>query len=200
MTDCPFCDYEGPSKIKAKSDHTYVIEPLSPVVPGHLLVIPWAHIEDFAEEPVATADVAADAARMAQEFMDGDCNLIASKGKAATQTITHLHFHLVPRQRGDGLQLPWSPSVQALTERLEKLRLELSDERGKRYELAKEGNRQIEAAESRVRALEEALEQLTANEDGDGYKQEHLGDVDRIARDALQQRSDSGASKHQPSV
>jgi histidine triad (HIT) family protein len=36
-------------------------------------------------------------------------NLITSKGSAATQTVFHLHVHLVPRQVDDGLPLPWTP-------------------------------------------------------------------------------------------
>ena len=37
-----------------------------------------------------------------------DYNVITSAGRAATQTVMHLHFHLVPREPGDGLMLPWS--------------------------------------------------------------------------------------------
>ena len=35
-------------------------------------------------------------------------NLITSIGAAATQTVFHLHVHVVPRHEGDGLLLPWS--------------------------------------------------------------------------------------------
>lgn len=104
---CPFCDYTGPSKLIAKSNLTFTIEPLNPVVSGHLLVIPFVHVSDFEDDPSVTGEVAADAARVAQEF-PADYNLIASKGKAATQSVSHLHFHLVPRRPNDGLMLPWS--------------------------------------------------------------------------------------------
>jgi histidine triad (HIT) family protein len=40
-------------------------------------------------------------------------NLITSKGAAATQTVYHLHVHVVPRQGGDGLPLPWTPQHTA---------------------------------------------------------------------------------------
>ena len=33
-------------------------------------------------------------------------------GRAATQTVEHLHIHIVPRSDGDGLQLPWSQSIK----------------------------------------------------------------------------------------
>jgi histidine triad (HIT) family protein len=38
----------------------------------------------------------------------GDANLITSVGSAATQTVFHLHVHVVPRRAGDGLALPWT--------------------------------------------------------------------------------------------
>ncbi|MFE7574704.1 HIT family protein [Streptomyces sp. NPDC057521] len=39
----------------------------------------------------------------------GSYNLITSKGRAATQSVTHLHLHLAPRRNGDSLALPWDP-------------------------------------------------------------------------------------------
>lgn len=35
-------------------------------------------------------------------------NIITSRGSAATQTVYHLHLHVVPRREGDGLGLPWT--------------------------------------------------------------------------------------------
>lgn len=104
---CPFCDYSGPSPILAEYDDTIVFEPLNPVTAGHLLVVPKVHVTDAAENPRVTASVYYDAAREAQR-LDSPFNLITSAGSAATQTIGHLHVHLVPRRDGDGLALPWA--------------------------------------------------------------------------------------------
>lgn len=35
-------------------------------------------------------------------------NFITSAGPAATQSVFHLHVHLVPRFEDDGLILPWT--------------------------------------------------------------------------------------------
>ncbi len=83
------------------------IEPLNPVVPGHRIVIPREHVRDFSENPEVTGRVMERAAHHAKEI-GGDMNLITSKGPWATQSVFHLHVHLVPRQEGDGLKLPWT--------------------------------------------------------------------------------------------
>jgi len=83
------------------------IEPLNPVVAGHRIVISRAHVKDFSEDSAVTMLVMGYAARKAEE-LGGDFNLITSKGKNATQSVFHLHVHLVPRKEGDGLMLPWT--------------------------------------------------------------------------------------------
>jgi len=106
---CPFCDYEGPSKILMSSAAVIVIEPLNPCVPGHRLVIPKRHVEflwddlDFAGEFMREV-----ACAMLGLKYNGRCNVIVNDGAVATQTVKHLHVHLVPREKNDGVQLPWT--------------------------------------------------------------------------------------------
>lgn len=114
---CPFCEIvAGRSETQVLSRdrvaETLLFTPLGPVVPGHLLVIPERHVVDFTDDPRVTEAVMGSAARYANEI-GGDFNLITSKGEAATQSVPHLHVHLVPRHEGDGLPLPWTPQ-QAL--------------------------------------------------------------------------------------
>ncbi|HXV27135.1 MAG TPA: HIT domain-containing protein [Candidatus Paceibacterota bacterium] len=98
---CPFCPmFDGATE-------QIVIPPLNPVVPGHLLVIPREHVTDFAENPGVTARIMRHAAIVART-KGGEWNLITSKGEAATQSVFHLHVHLVPRNADDGLHLPWT--------------------------------------------------------------------------------------------
>lgn len=107
---CPFCDYAGPSPVlwEDRVVGAYVIEPIAPCTPGHVLVVSLYHVPDFADDDAFCGEVMECAARYARESGMGDCNLITSRGAAATQTVRHLHVHLVPRFPGDGLALPWS--------------------------------------------------------------------------------------------
>lgn len=104
---CPFCDYAGPSDIIYSDDTLYIIEPLYPVTTGHRLVIPHRHVNDFTTDPDLTGNVTSRALAYADENFEAS-NIIVSRGKAATQTINHLHIHVIPRRPGDGLALPWA--------------------------------------------------------------------------------------------
>lgn len=87
------------------------IRPLNPVTPGHVLVIPNVHVDDVGDDPAVSARAMACAAELAAELPAA--NVITSKGSAATQTVFHLHVHVVPRAAGDGLPLPWTPQQAA---------------------------------------------------------------------------------------
>lgn len=107
MNDCVFCSIiagTAPAKIVAEWDDAIAIVPLNPVTNGHILVMPRAHVSDALENPEITATVM----KRASELAKAPCNLITSVGSVATQTIFHLHIHIVPRVEGDGLSLPWS--------------------------------------------------------------------------------------------
>lgn len=115
--DCVFCRIVAgtePAQILHRVSGTLAIVPLNPVVPGHILVMPTIHVTDFTERPSVTAAVMHQAAWLAQEI-GGACNLITSKGKAATQSVFHLHVHLVPRKENDGLALPWYSGRRSLS-------------------------------------------------------------------------------------
>jgi histidine triad (HIT) family protein len=110
MNACIFCKIiagEAPARILKTWEDAIAIAPLNPVVAGHVLIIPREHVADALENPLVTAA----AMRRAAEFATGPCNLITSVGKEATQSVFHLHIHIVPRAPGDGLLLPWSNSA-----------------------------------------------------------------------------------------
>lgn len=110
MSDCPFCaivnDGAPATHLMPPQLDIIVIEPLNPITRGHALVIPKVHVTDFAHHPDTSAMTMRWAAWYARSV--GDCNIITSIGPAATQTVRHLHVHVVPRRPGDRLPLPWS--------------------------------------------------------------------------------------------
>lgn len=111
MNDCIFCKIvakEAPATYRADGISSIAIEPLNPVTPGHLLVIPRVHVADAFEDPRITATTMYDAATWARLFGAEEANIITSVGAAATQSVYHLHVHIVPRRDGDGLMLPWT--------------------------------------------------------------------------------------------
>lgn len=115
MSDCVFCEIiANPSRQMPGVDGTVAvwpdaiaITPLGPVVEGHTLVIPRVHVEDFLTDPLVSALVMARAAELAAALRIYPANLITSAGREATQSVWHLHVHLLPRRANDGLALPW---------------------------------------------------------------------------------------------
>ncbi len=116
--DCIFCKIvagELPATIVDEDERTIAFMDISPATRGHALVIPRVHSRDIfeasEEDLQATALAALRLARRAKERLDADgVNLLNSAGRAAWQTVFHLHIHMIPRYREDPLRLPWIPS------------------------------------------------------------------------------------------
>lgn len=106
---CIFCQIVAgvePATIVRTWTDTIAIVPLNPVTPGHTLVIPKRHVADFTTSLHVSGTVMICAAQLAGQ-LGTPMNLITSKGREATQTVWHMHVHLVPRKTGDRLALPW---------------------------------------------------------------------------------------------
>ncbi|MFH9765174.1 HIT family protein [Streptomyces microflavus] len=106
---CPFCEIvagRASANVWIEWKDAMAITPLDPVTPGHILIIPKRHVADFTEDPKVSALAMQRAAELAAEISK-PMNLITSRGREATQSVFHLHLHLVPRAANDGLALPW---------------------------------------------------------------------------------------------
>jgi len=106
---CIFCKiiaHGAPATIVQEWDDAVAIVPLGPVVEGHTLIIPKRHVDTAVESPEVSAIAMKRAAEFAQRFSAS--NIIVNVGKEASQTVFHLHVHVVPRQKDDGLILPWT--------------------------------------------------------------------------------------------
>jgi len=108
VSGCVFCRIIAAGEYDGESGGIVSFEPLNPVRPGHRLIVPRAHVADALEDPHVTAATMAYAARVALDRGLAPCNIMTSVGKEATQSVFHLHIHIVPRCAGDGLMLPWT--------------------------------------------------------------------------------------------
>ncbi|MDQ0696930.1 HIT family protein [Streptomyces sp. W4I9-2] len=114
VASCVFCRIVAglaPAHVVREWDDVIAIRPLDPVAPGHVLVIPHTHVADVGERPLVSARTMACAAELTAVLPAA--NVITSKGSTATQTVAHLHLHVVPRTAGDHLPLPWTPQKQS---------------------------------------------------------------------------------------
>lgn len=127
---CPFCliveGRDSDARILYRDDKVVAFFPLEPATLGHTLVIPHrhaAHLDDL--EPHEARDLAAAVLRVSAALTSAlspeGLNVIQSNGTAATQTVPHVHVHLVPRSEGDRMILRWpdgandTPQVQDQT-------------------------------------------------------------------------------------
>jgi diadenosine tetraphosphate (Ap4A) HIT family hydrolase len=108
-TDCLFCRFaspEFPLSVSHKFKHCYAAFDSYPVSRGHILFIPYEHVVDwFAASHEIRLDImhAIDDLKiwLDQKFAPSGYNIGMNCGKAAGQTIPHLHVHLIPRYDGD---------------------------------------------------------------------------------------------------
>lgn len=116
--DCPFCeivDRDDPDAREVyRDEHTVAFFPTEPAVLGHTMVIPRAHVPDIWHLDDATAQqLSLTTLRIATAIRDtlrpDGLNIIQSNGEAASQSVFHLHVHLVPRRNRDRIGRIWPP-------------------------------------------------------------------------------------------
>jgi histidine triad (HIT) family protein len=126
--DCIFCKMVAGQIPVAKVYEDEIVLAfldVGPISDGHILVIPKQHFEKLHDCPAELlAEVASRLGRIAGAVaaaMNADgYNLLCNNGRAAGQLIEHLHFHIVPRNVGDGVFDRW-PSYRYPHGKIEKI-------------------------------------------------------------------------------
>ena len=124
QVSCAFCDIVAgrtPATVVASDALTMAFLDLRQFHPGHVLVVPRAHLADIRDADAATAaavmsSVAKVARAVAATVPHEGLSVWHSIGPAADQEVPHLHFHVHPRRTGDGL-LRVYPSAPAHPDR-----------------------------------------------------------------------------------
>jgi histidine triad (HIT) family protein len=110
VSECLFCRaVAGELDVYAvyESDRVFAFLDHRPVFKGHVLVLPRAHVEVLADLPAAdVGPYFLDVQRIANAVEKGlgaGGSFVALNNKVS-QSVPHLHTHVVPRTKGDGLR------------------------------------------------------------------------------------------------
>ena len=118
MPECLFCAAVAgslPVETVYSSPAVFAFLDHRPVFKGHVLVVPKAHVETLADLPVdALGPYFERVQRIAvavQEGLAADGSFVAMNN-VVSQSVPHLHVHVVPRRRKDGLRGFFWPRVR----------------------------------------------------------------------------------------
>ncbi len=113
--DCVFCKIvagEIPATRIYEDETVLVFLDNGPISDGHTLVIPKPHFEKLHDCPAELlgqifSRLGKIAGAVSAAMNSDGYNLLSNNGRAAGQLVEHLHFHIIPRNVGDGLLNRW---------------------------------------------------------------------------------------------
>ena len=113
MKDCIFCKIiNGETACHKIYEDDFVIAFLDTAndIYGHTLVVPKKHVQDVTSCDVTTLTKIIETCKKIGTHYVEDCgfdgvNVFNASGKAAEQSVFHLHFHIIPRKIDDGLHM-----------------------------------------------------------------------------------------------
>jgi histidine triad (HIT) family protein len=108
--DCLFCriiDRAVPAQVVLDEPFTLGFLDTRPVFKGHVLLVPRIHVDTLVDLPAELLPVLMGAAqRMAGAVVAGlgAQGSFVAMNNTVSQSVPHLHCHVVPRTKGDGLR------------------------------------------------------------------------------------------------
>ena len=106
---CTFCQIakgELPAHVVYRDESVVAFLDRAPLLPGHVLVMPAQHVEtldDLPDDLVRPVFAAVRRTSIAvQKALSAEGSFVASNTRVS-QSVPHLHVHVVPRNKGDGL-------------------------------------------------------------------------------------------------
>ena len=108
--NCLFCGIargETPGALVLETEAVVAFLDHRPLFRGHCLVVPRRHVETLGDLPAALTaplwDAVRGLARAVESGLGADGSFVAVNNRVS-QSVAHLHVHVVPRRRGDGLR------------------------------------------------------------------------------------------------
>lgn len=118
---CLFCAIvagDEPAHVVLDTDETLAFLDTRPLFPGHTLLIPKAHHETLIDLPHYLLEpLLAQAQRLSgvMESVLGAAGSFVAMNNRVSQSVAHLHVHVVPRNRRDGLRGFFWPRTKYLS-------------------------------------------------------------------------------------
>jgi ATP adenylyltransferase len=112
ISGCIFCDLpklgdDKQARIVSRGEHCYIVLNTFPYTPGHVMIVPFAHLDELQKLPSAAAHEMIDLSQRMEKILrqlytpDG-VNLGMNIGKAAGAGVAgHIHMHALPRWVAD---------------------------------------------------------------------------------------------------
>ena len=110
VAGCLFCDIvagDVAAETVLETEHTVGFLDHRPVFKGHVLLVPRLHVVTLPDLPAALRDpFLAAGQRLATAMVEalGAQGSFVAMNNTVSQTVPHLHLHVVPRTKGDGLR------------------------------------------------------------------------------------------------
>ena len=110
MSDCLFCQIVAgavPARIVLAEDDFVAFLDARPVFKGHALLVPREHVVTLPDLPAPLRDPFLERAqRLATAMIEGlgAQGSFVAMNNTVSQSVPHLHCHVVPRTKGDGLR------------------------------------------------------------------------------------------------
>jgi histidine triad (HIT) family protein len=107
---CLFCAIvagDVPAATVLDEEHLVAFLDIRPVFKGHVLLVPRSHVVTLPELPAALRDPFLEAAQRLSRAVTtalGAQGSFVAMNNVVSQSVPHLHMHVVPRTKGDGLR------------------------------------------------------------------------------------------------
>jgi len=107
---CLFCSIvagEAPAQLVHEDEDFVAFLDTRPVFKGHVLLVPRRHVDTLPDLPAGLRDgFLALAQRLATAMTEGlgAQGSFVAVNNTVSQSVPHLHLHVVPRTKGDGLR------------------------------------------------------------------------------------------------
>lgn len=111
--DCLFCKIisgDVPSHKVYEDDNVLAFLDIAPVNYGHVIVIPkkhYANLEEISDKELSQVmEVVKKIGKSLKDNLEvSGYNICENNDPVAGQVVPHVHFHVIPRKEGDGLEL-----------------------------------------------------------------------------------------------